>query len=358
MNILAQLRDNSYENNTSAILEYLLNGIPAFREKFLRLIVSNSDGSGAMQVADCTISREITIENGNRPDFLITGRDWKVAIENKPWGSSIVGSQLSGYANALKAGDTETKFLCLLATDANKSRLLQEAADAEKINVSVLKMHYGEKYGIFFSVITWEQVLELLQQTKPEHDYPKLWHDALHEYIIPHRLSPEDTKTDKAIIANWEKIKATTEAIHAAVQSKQKAYGYSDKGSKMDGTRNIKGTDPKEPEFWGWFLSDTVNQIKYWVGADRNTWKELLQEGHCLFSITTWSKHNTAKDISAFPYNPQILLDCGFIQTKNTASYNYPLTNSLDEEYLMPETIANKVIEVLNQVRDTLAKQN
>ena len=41
-NILAQIHNGQAENNTSAVLEYLLNGLPAFKEEFLRLVKSGS----------------------------------------------------------------------------------------------------------------------------------------------------------------------------------------------------------------------------------------------------------------------------------------------------------------------------
>ena len=347
INLLRNFNLQQPENATSDILAYLLNGIPAYKEAFLTGIPQLTARSG-------TIIREQYIPGSDscRPDFTVDDKNGMLVIENKPWESSTLGSQLSDYAKAMKALDRKDKCLCLLATERNKTRLLRETADAETLGAiadpaleGALKDHY-DKQQLRFSVLTWENVLDKLKAVQPENEAAMLWFKALRDYIVAPQLSPEDIKTREDIIRNWEAVKSAVAQIRAKCDGKLRIYGYDGKGSNLVGSRN-----KDEPDFCGWSLRDTANGIVYWIGAHTRLWQHLQQSEnpeHCLFFLATWDKNVSLHSA---------LQRCGF---KNTGKneHCFPLTKAgAHYETINPDEVARKITETLNHVRDALAEE-
>jgi len=346
-NLLRNFNLQQPENATSDILAYLLNGMPAYREAFLAGIPQFTAGSG-------TIIREQYIPGSDscRPDFSVDDKNGMLVIENKPWESSVVGSQLSDYAKAMKALDRKDKYLCLLATEQNKTRLLRETADAETLGAvadpaleGALKAHY-DKQQLRFSVLTWENVLDKLKAVQPENEAAMLWFKALRDYIVAPQLSPEDIKTRDDIIRNWEAVKSAVAQIRAKCDSKQRIYGYDSQGKPLREQQN-----KDKPEFYGWGLDDPANKCGYWIGAHIRLWQHFQHSEHpedCLFFLAIWDKN-----VSLY----SALQRCGF---KNTGKneYCFPLTKAgIDYKTINPDEVARKIIETLNHVRDTIAEQ-
>ena len=350
-NLLFNFKLRQPENATSDILAYLLNGIPVYREAFLTGIrqYANKDG---------VVERERTIGKNCRPDFVIEGEKWIIAIENKPWDISTFSSQLADYTKALKTTNKMDKYLCLLTTERDRIRLLQVAAAAEGINVpdaalETALQEYYDKRQLHFSVLTWDKLLKELGSIQPENEAAKLWFKALEDYILPPLLSQKDLETKEDIIRNWSAIKSKVDEIRKKVQGKQQVYGYDDKGSNTTGSRN-ENEPQRESGFWGWFLYDRTNSIKYWIGADIRLWGQcqlLENPEYCLFYLSTWIDNKDSKNA----LTPLLLKQCGFIKTGKN-EYSFPLIRAgIHYEDIDIDKVSRKAIEILNKVRDALA---
>ena len=111
------------ENVTSNALEYLLEQYPQYRKPFLSLIQSLPP---AAQLDKCEVAREEKIGEDSRIDLVLSGNDWLVYIENKPWQQSnfgTTGEQLKRYAQHLAPRTPNNRILCLLTREDCKNKL-------------------------------------------------------------------------------------------------------------------------------------------------------------------------------------------------------------------------------------------
>jgi len=348
-NLLSNLNLQQPENATSDILVYLLNGIPAYKKAFLALI-----GDGLPE--DCTIDREQCIIDRSRPDFIAESKDWIAVIENKPWNTSNLGVQFSDYAKALKKREKAgNKYLCLLAPEKEKDRLLGEIAKNELVNIDSIPIHFQCEYGIHVSVLTWNKVLDTLNAIQPENEAAKLWLDALRTYIIPPErlLTPEDIATEQSIVKNWDTAKAIISDTKIILQKMLPIYGYT--GVRLlSGGKEITGSNS-----YGWYIYDPVNKnIQYWIGIDQVTWAHFrsIDIKHYLFIVRAYRNLNKEEVISS-----AILEQCGFKRDKkhyyDKHTYVYPLRDTADVLAVTPQNLAGAIVVALNGVRDALAKQ-
>ena len=267
------------ENTTSDVLAYVLSGSPTYLDEFLRCIDSTLSEA-------TSIERELNLDRTSRPDFIITGNNWELVIENKPWDtSSLQEGQLQKYANFIESRQDKDKkqHLCLLLTDSNQKKLLSEAAKVVGIQrtseagiTSAPESHYKEKLesyykekDIAFHVITWDTILAKLEEIQPNNEFAKLWFDVLDQCISPSKiiLSPENEENFNAICNRWywNKIKSCVEGAKDDVSKKLQNDEYS-----VGNLIWYPGSYQRR--FTGFSVTDALNGIKYWIGACVNIW--------------------------------------------------------------------------------------
>lgn len=211
-----------------------------------------------------------------------------------------------------------------------------------------------------FSVVTWEKVLDVLKLSKPEHDYPKLWHDALRDYMFPPKvkLSQEDIKTKEDITAKWDAVKTKVDELKTVLSSRLAAHGYRSAN---------RISQPTDDSYYGWYITDTINQeICYFIGADRAAWLRIKEKGNSqdyLFMIKIRldsTGGNPPPSQGGLRVESHILTDSGFMHIPPTQedknSYAFPLVDSTDTKTIDAEKLAEAAIDALNRVRDTLAR--
>ena len=225
-----------HENVTSDALYFILKQYPEYKETFSAAI-------NLCLLGDYEITREVTVGNGNRPDFVLYNKNWIVYLENKPWSYSTIDGQLKSYARQLieqkrNAQTThQSHVLCILTTKSNKYGLLYAAAEEEEKGLGksqdiqkTLEDYYlrGNNYQnkILFSAITWEEVFDRFAQIQTDNPIPKFLLTQLRDYIIP----PQPDLTGKALddqtvlTTYWDNFTPRLKLIQASFKKKCGTY--------------------------------------------------------------------------------------------------------------------------------------
>lgn len=358
LNLFENLPTSQRENVASAVLEYLLFLYQDYQKPFGLLIDQQAP-------ATFDVFREQTLGDRGRVDFVLSGQNWLVYVENKPWSYSTIGDQLQAYAEQLGTQKQPKKILCLLATEKNNEKLLREAANVETINPITLSLgdtlakHYNDTHGIHFTVITWEAILSKFNGVQTTDAIGQFLVSQLQDYIFPPKveLSPETVKTKEGIHANWEtKVQAKVKEMMNAMSHTLAVYGYHN-------CHTI--SQPLNDSYYGWYVYDKANNgICYFIGADRGIWEHFKTEKtekpkDYLFVVRiVLSKNgdNVLPD-GGLKIQPHILTSSGFASAQSTPkTYAYPLMASTDTDSIDSEKLANTAMRALNEVRDTLAK--
>ena len=337
---------NQYENVTSDVLAEILNGIPACKGAFLNLFDQSIPKSTSR------IEREIEVgsdEAKGRVDFGYWSNDCVVVIENKPWEpESSINGQLSFYAKVMQSWSEQRKYLCLLSTETNRERLLNEIAQAENVSVPTLAAAFLQK-NIIFIERTWEQVFSTLKTVQPENEALRLWIKTLQDYFPKEIvLTGADQQEYDSITDSWdEKIVPIVQNLIRQMSDKSKFYGY-ETGSLSYPSGRYKG------DFYGNYFADPHTDMVYWIGAYKSIWKKYRPEKHRLFIIQT-NEYCFNLYKKRIPIALDELRKVQFEPVEEHKSYVFPLVDLAAISTRQVEEMAEKAMKAMNAVRDAIA---
>ena len=322
----------AHEDTTTEVLAYLLKEFPACRSAFLSLVDPSVNAAGY------EIATQYVISEG-RPDLVLCDKKDQgiILVENKPWDSSSLtgGNQLERYAEYLKTCKYQKKMLCLLATNSNKSRLLESAK-----NVS----------GIKFAVITWEDVFRTLDSASAgtEHMVARFLLDDLRAWMFPPVvvIPPEVLQKEEQILEQWSEIKTIVRQARNIAAGDSSLSGY----QFMPSPGQTPKPDEKSMNYFGYYIYDRKSGLCLFFGAIMNAMRFLKDKSLFVLQVRKgWDNASGGKS----DINFDALTRCGFAYDAPSSpsrswweavEYVYPLTDSTGAS---PEKLAEALAGIL-----------
>ena len=357
-----RISNAKWERLTSEVLAYLLDESIPCREAFLTLL------GISVNPESCKFRCEYHIGNGYVDLVVLNDSSQPIVfIENKPWGDDLYsssftyGNQLKRYADALKAEKSNTKILCLLATERNKNDLLKAAAEAEGEGIASdetsLKQHFNDNYGISFITITWQQVLEQLGVLQPENVTMNLV-EKLQHFLFPPvaELTPELRQNEESIRENWPTFLETVKSAKKLFMEMEPS-----RFSVAKFSRNIT-PDGDRKEYCGYYITDQVTGLTCFFGVHLPAWRFLTKHGRqspfvLMVSFDRYQQVYDNRSADGKPIiDPGILKMCGFEYDEPPydgswpCDYVYPLTDSSDGRNITSEEQAKELAKALSEI--------
>jgi hypothetical protein len=305
---------------------------------------------------DWEITTQYRINDG-QPDLVlhVNGEQWIILIENKPWWNSSFTSkleesdQLKRYAKHLQESGFQKKTLCLLATQYNSSRLLEEA-------------RFVPSDDITFVVITWEQVFEKLASAcseKPASDF--LFKD-LQAWMLPLmsmqevEVSAEVLQDEGKIWDNWTEIKTI---IRQARDIAENDPSLSDFEFMSSPGQNQKA-NAESMNYFGYYIKHKKSGLWSLFGANVSARRFLSSLGkQSLFVVQVRKgEYNVSGGKAVIDDFDVLKRKCNFEYDAPSPSrhwwdaveYVYPLTDSSNSNTANSQELAKALAEVLKKM--------
>jgi len=346
--LIPRLPNKKPEDIATEVLAYLLEAFPPCRSAFLSLVGAQAT------VSDVEINTQYPVNDG-QPDLVlhVDGEQWMILIENKPWSRSSFTSkhegsdQLKRYAKHLKESGFQKKTLCLLATNYNSNRLLEEA-------------QFVPDDDITFVVITWEQVFEKLASACSEKPASDFLLKDLQAWMFPPVVEiPSEVLQDEGRIwENWTEIKTIIRQARNIAANDPSLSGFEFMSSP--------GQNPKpnadSMNYFGYYIKDKQSGLWSFFGANVSTRRFL--KGQSLFVLQVRKGlYNTSSGKSTLE-DFDILKRCGFEYDApspsrpwwEAAEYVHPLTDSSNGGTANPEALAKALAEILGKMSEAINK--
>jgi len=342
LNLFSLIDSAAPEDVTTEFLAYTLRKFPPCRSAFLSLVgvSANSDSYEVMT--------QYAINEG-RPDLVLCDKNQGIIlVENKPWDSSsfTYGDQMKRYADHLKTRKEQKKTLCLLATERNKSRLMEEAKVAADIN---------------FVIITWEDVFRKLEAvcSGAESTVASFLLKELQVWMFPPvvEIPPEVLQDEGKIWENWTEIKTIIRQARNIAENDPSLSGF----IFMTSPGQTPKANAESVNYFGYYIYDQKSGLCTHFGA--NMCARRFLKGQSLFVLQVrkgWGNASGGKTNIDF----DILKRCGFAYDEplptrpwwEFAEYVSPLTNSSNGNAANPEALAKALAEILKKMSAEINK--
>ena len=347
-NLISRLPYQKPEDTTTEVLAYLLQEFPSCRSAFLSLVGAPANSG------DCVIDTQYPITDG-KPDLVLhdNGKQWIVLIENKPWWHSSFTSkheesdQLKRYAKVLQESEFQKRTLCLLATEYNSSRLLEEA-------------QLIPDNGITFVVITWEQVFTKLASVCSENPAASFLYKELSEWMPPLMslrevvVPPEVLQDEEKIRENWAEITTIIRQARDIASDDPSLGGYQFHGSGSNPKPNAESMN-----YFGCYVYEKSSGLPYFFGARMDARRFLGGQSLFVLQVRKGWKNLSGEKLTI---NAGALNKCGFKYEELSRSnpwaceYVCPLTDSSKSSATNPEELAKALAKILREVSEEINK--
>ena len=347
-NFISRLPNKKPEDVTTEFLAYLINDFLPYRKAFLSLIDASLK-SDSSEIA----TQYVINESHGRPDLILRDdkEQWIVICENKPWDeiSVLHQDQLKCYENYLKSEeckDFQKKTLCLLASEKNKIRLLEDAQFVPDDNIE-------------FVVITWQDIFNRFETVCPENTVTNFLIKELQSWMFPPVVAvpTEVLQNEKLIRERWSEIQTVVKQAKQFAEIDLSDYSFS------AFCPNPK-SDDKSLNYCGYYISDMKNHLTYYFGAHMAAQRFLVKVGKpSLFILMVrFEQYQNAFDNrkEGKPIiDTEILKKHGFEYDKPSRSkswpceYVYPLTGSSDGN-IDSQELAHALAKILKEINEKM----
>ena len=255
-NLISRLPNKKPEDLTTEFLAYLINEFLPYRTAFLSLI------DASLKSDDCEVATQFVLnESRGRPDLILHDdkEQWIVICENKPWDkiSVLHQDQLKCYENYLKSEeckDFQKRVLCLLASEKNKKRLLEDAKFVPDDNIK-------------FIVITWQDVFNRFETVCPENTVTNFLIKELQSWMFPPVVAvpTEVLQNEKLIRERWSEIKKLVRQTRdiAAIDLSNDYLFMSSPGQNFN-------PNAESINYFGYYIYNQKSGLAHFFGAHMN----------------------------------------------------------------------------------------
>lgn len=278
-NVFAYIRPD--ENRLSRILADLLDprGPHGQRELFLKLFLS----AAGLDVPDDVVSARVSCEymtdpvpSARRIDILVKGKEWSVAIENKPWAQDGL-LQVQSYLDWLRSQTPSGCHLVYLSKDRRRpsSRSISpEECDTAIANRQLVLMSYVE-------LSQWLEKCCTACRAERVTWFLKAYQDYIHERLFGELPAEAQQMIVDTILdaANSQYLRAALELIQTreAIRSRLLTLLMQQLRSQLPAGWRVCRSLPDEggiglqpPGAQGWHFGIESNEQGWWYGIKCN----------------------------------------------------------------------------------------